>query len=343
METIRTWDWRAASVEARPPAADEKTLTASVLATTAAAEVRQELESRTNGPSPVQGASDTQSLVLEPIPRPVTDPSEPLGANSDTQSVVVERVPHAVTDQSAPADPVVDTQTVVLEPAAPMGAEDASADSSSPSEPGPGPRADTWRGSIGRLWSQRWTKVTVVCLAAVVAVLLIIWGIRLTHQDPGSSGPNLPPPSTTTTRAASSQTAQTSFVAPITSAQLAQYEQYAAGLQTANVAASKGFVGTGSTPTSTQMAPVVAAYRTAVNLYDFQLRFIQWPASMQPAIQVDHSQLEALVSLLQSFSTVSPTGTGPWLAELHNRAGTTQTADNVIRKDVGLPTSSSFP
>jgi hypothetical protein len=64
---------------------------------------------------------------------------------------------------------------------------------------------------------------------------------------------------------------------------------------------------------------------------------------MQPAVQADHAQLTALLGLLQSFSTISATGTSAWLSDLHNQANTAQTADNVIRKDVGLPISSSFP
>ena len=132
-------------------------------------------------------------------------------------------------------------------------------------------------------------------------------------------------------------------MAPIDSAQLTQYEGYAAGLQTANGTAAKAFVDAGSTPSTTQLAPAVTAYGSALNLYDFQLHFIAWPASMQPAIQYDHAQLKALMSFLQSFSIVTPTGMSAWLTDLHNRAGTAQSADNVIRKDLGLPSSSSFP
>ena len=182
-----------------------------------------------------------------------------------------------------------------------------------------------------------------MCLAAALAVILIIWGIRVTHKDSGSSGPNLPPPSTTTTQAASSQSAQTSFVAPIDSAQLTQYEQYATGFQTANEAATKGFNG-GSAPTTAQLAPVVGAYRTAVNLYDFQLHFIQWPASMQPAVQADHAQLAALLGLLSVVLHDQRHGyRAPGSPTCTTRPATAQTADNVIRKDVGLPSSSSFP
>ena len=99
----------------------------------------------------------------------------------------------------------------------------------------------------------------------------------------------------------------------------------------------------GSTPTPTQLAATVTAYRIAVNLYDFQLRFIQWPASMQAAITVDHAQLEALVSYLQSFSAISPINISTWLSGLHNRDASTQAADNQVRHDLGLPSTSSFP
>ena len=374
METIRTWDWRADFVEAGPPRVDEKVRTASVLA--AAAEMPEDFEPTIYGPLPVQGAAEAQSGLLEPMPRtvmapsepaeptadtrtvatestpvPVTDPALPVEPTADTRTVATESTPVPVTDPAAPAEATAETQTVVLDPtpdpvtvgpsAVPMGLGDASDDNSLPSEPRP--RAETRRGPIGRLWAHRGIRVAALCLAAAIAVILVIWGIRATHKDPGSSGPNLPPPSTTTTRAASSQSAQTSFVAPIDSTQLTQYEQYAAGFQTANGAATKGLDGAGSAPTTAQLAPVVGAYRAAVNLYDFQLHFIQWPASMQTAIQADHAQLTALLGLLQSFSTISATGTSAWLSDLHNQANTAQTADDVIRKDVGLPSSSSFP
>ena len=133
------------------------------------------------------------------------------------------------------------------------------------------------------------------------------------------------------------------FVAPIPAAQLINYEQYAQALQTANDTATKGFVGAGSTSTPAQIAAVVTPYWTALNLYDFQLHFIQWPASMQTAIAVDHAQLKSLMSFLKSISLVGPTGMNLWLSDLHNRTNTTQTADNQIRQDLGLPSSSSFP
>ena len=178
----------------------------------------------------------------------------------------------------------------------------------------------------------------VVGLAAIVAVFLIIGGIRLATKS-SPSGPS----STTGTRPAASTTHHGHVVVPIDSGQLTKYEGYAQGLQQANAVATRAFAKVGSSPTPTQLTPAVTSYRSALNLYDFQLHFIQWPPSMQTAIAVDHAQMKAFMSFLDSIATVSPTGTNVWLSGLQNRASSTQTADNQIRQDLGLPSSSSFP
>ncbi len=378
METIRTWDWRAASVEAGSPPADQAALTIPGLAMSAADGVGEDFRPATYGTPDSQAAAENQSVVLNPMSRPEEEPPPDASSSAETQAaslvtaaamtidVPVQPRHEDATDakeavgfgsagpvtldpplREDPNDvtPAVELGTAAalstLSPRVPGDQKVPSDDATKPPESVAGPRrpSDSRRGPIGRLWSHRWAKVAVLCLAAVVVVILIIWGIRLVHNGPGSGAPSLPPPST----AARHATSHTAFVAPIDNAQLAQYEQYAAGLQKANIAATSGFISAGSTPTTAQLTPVVTAYRTALNLYDFQLHFIQWPASMQSAIQVDHGQLTALLSLLQSFSLVSSTGTSVWLSDVRDRASTTQTADNEIRHDVGLPSSSSFP
>jgi len=297
MEVVRTWDWRAVSVEARPAPALETTRTVSDLAIAATAQAREDLQPLIYGPSPVECAPDTQTVALEPTPPPVVDPS-------------------------VPADPDHDSD-----------------DTGWPSEPEPRRGAGAWRGPVDRLWAHPRARAAILILSAAVVVFLIIWGIRLADKSPGASAP----PPTTAPRHAAVHTHHKAFVAPIPAAQLAKYQQFIQGLQTANAAATGAFVGAGSTPTTTQLAPAVAAYRSALNLYAFQLHFLQWPASMQPAITVELAQLSALVSFLQSISYVSPAGMSAWLSQMHARTGTAQTADNQIRLDLGLPSSSSFP
>ena len=331
METVRTWNWRTVSLEAGLPPTDQTTLTVPGPPPIATATARENLEPLAHGPYMVQasagsGPADTQPVVLEPTHSPVTDPfvpdEVPVDPNADTQTVLLEQTPRPVTDLSLPVDP-----------------EDASDDTGAPPARGPRPWTETWHDPIDRVWSQRWVKLAVLCVAAAVVVFLIIWGIRFAARSPGAGTPS----PTTVPRRAAVHIHHHAFVAPIPAAQLARYQTFAQGLQSANAAATGAFVGAGSTPTTTQLAPAVTAYRAALNLYDFQLHFIQWPASMQPAITVEHAQLEALVSFLQSLPYVSPTGVSPWLSQLHVRAATAQTADNQVRQDLGLPGSSSFP
>ena len=181
----------------------------------------------------------------------------------------------------------------------------------------------------------------MVCLAGAVAILLVIWGIRVTHKDPTSSGPSLPPPSTATTASTSGASHASTALYPDGQRKLAQYEGIPR--RRGPMGWPQDLVDAGSNPSTTQLAPVVTAYGSALNLYDFQLHFINWPASMESAIELDHAQLKALMSFLQSFSIVTPTGMSTWLVDLHNRAGTAQAADNVIRRKLGLSSSSSFP
>ena len=196
----------------------------------------------------------------------------------------------------------------------------------------PKPERDS---ALRRLWSHPWAKVGALCLAAVVAVVLIVGGIRLAHNN--NSGSNALSTSTTSPRHTSAH------VAPISPAALTKYEGYAEGLKKANDTATSEFLAGGSTPTLAKIGPAVAAYRTAVNLYDFQLHFIQWPASMETALADDHAQMHALLSVLDAFPQVSATGVGAWLSQLHDRTSTAQAADNQLRQDLGLPSTSSFP
>jgi len=201
-------------------------------------------------------------------------------------------------------------------------------------KPEPEPEPDD---AIRRLWSHRATKLAVLGLVALIAVVLIVGAIRLFAQSPGPTG------TTATHHASRPNHHNTHIVVPISAAQLTQFQGYAAALENANLIATRDFERAGGTPTPAQVALEVVAYRTAVNNYNFQLHFIHWPQSMQSAIEADYAQLQSLASVLQAFAFVAQNGVPAWLSQLHNRTGTTQAADNVVRQDLGLPASFSFP
>ncbi len=196
---------------------------------------------------------------------------------------------------------------------------------------------DRLRPHLERLWSHPWSKPVALGLAVILAVVVIVSGIRLLSGSSGSS--QLTP----TTSAQSAAGPAHHGPAPISAAEMTLFNGYADGLKKANAAATTGFVSAGSTPTPSKVAATISSYRSALNLYYFQLHFIHWPASMQTATEVEYAQLQALMSFMQSFSTVSPAGISAWLSQLHNRTGTTEAADNQVRHDLGLPATSTFP
>jgi hypothetical protein len=290
---------------------------------------------------------------VPPPPPPLDLRPEPVDAPPPPFDVRPEPVPAAAATQTgdptvvhgAAVPPVVALeQHPAAAPVTAFGPEDPDANLSSEPLPWPEPVAEpaAKQGLLRRLWAHRWTKAGVLCLVSLAAVLLIIWSIRLAHNPGSSSGTP-----TTVAQSASGHggatTPPTSFVSPVTPAQLARYKLYAAPFQQANVTASKAFASAGSTPTTAQLAAAVAAYHYAVNLYDFQLRFIQWPTAMQASIDDDHAQLEALVSFLASFTTVSPTNMSGWLSGLHIRTTAAETTDNLVRRDLDLPGSNTYP
>ena len=192
----------------------------------------------------------------------------------------------------------------------------------------------------------RWALVT---LAAVAVVILIIGGIRYLGRSPDAadqttttSSPSTSSPSTSSPSTSSLSTSNRS-VAQITPTQLAQFQGFEAGLQKANALATKGFDTKGTTPTNAQLAAVAGSYRSALNLYGFQLHTIPWPASMQGGVQDDYQHLLLVMNTLQAFSSAAPTGARTWLTDLHNQTRAMQSADNQVRRDLGLPATSSFP
>jgi hypothetical protein len=203
-------------------------------------------------------------------------------------------------------------------------------------EPEAEPEPDGW---LRPLWSHPKVKFAGFAVAVAVIALAIIVGIRHFATNNSSSGPSL----TTTTQPASHPVHHNSFVLPISTAELLQYEGYATALQNGNAAASTGFAKAGTTPTASQLTLVVVAYRTVVNDYNYNLHLIQWPTSMKSAVAAEGGQLGSLANYLQSLGSVGPTGVPAWLTQFHALTNTIQMDDNVVRRDLGLPNETSFP
>jgi hypothetical protein len=80
-----------------------------------------------------------------------------------------------------------------------------------------------------------------------------------------------------------------------------------------------------------------------LNTFELNQHSLQWPTALQVPSQDLSLRIHTLVSELTSISSVTPDTLSSWLAQFHALASKTQTADNLIRKDIGLPTTSSYP
>ena len=310
-QTIQTWDWRSAPMTSAP-------LTVEPLPPPPPVE-------DVGAPTAMHPASSSLTEVPEStVTTPPGDPRAPQIAAGTPSGVVDLRSPHVGGAAPTPRAP-----------------ESVRAPDDAAMAFGPEPKLEPDR-PVRRLWSHPWVKAGVLGLSALLAVLVIIWGIRQFAANSNSSQ-----------QSATNTTTPTASIAhkgppPISAAQLTQFEGYARELQKANETATKGFISAGTNATQAHVAAVISSYHSALNLYYFQLHFIHWPASMETATVIEYAQLQTLMSFLQSFSSADPTAAGPnalaaWLSQLHNRTGTTQAADNQIRQDLGLPATSSFP
>jgi hypothetical protein len=369
-ETVRTWDWRAALLDAPPPPTEDAPLAPSSVQTPprpahaaepALSTAPYPTESREEQEPPSTNAAasragvpqdqistegqpaHTDEAVIPPL-EVLSAPQATSPAAEEAQSVLIAVSPPAPSDMQA---------VPVVTEAVPAVADSAVA--SAQSDRGFGDffeapvvaEPELQRGPDGpftRLWAHPWTKLAALCLVVVVAVLVIVGGLRLAHRNPESGSGPAPTTVTgpTTDGAATTSTTQAAAAIPVTAAQLVQYKQYSAAFEAANATTKTGLAGAGASPTLAQITPIVATYLNALKLYNLQFHYVQWPASMQTDVSADEAQLSAMMNFVPSVGSIAATDAATWLSELHAQATTLQAAENKIHQDLGLPASTSL-
>jgi hypothetical protein len=172
-----------------------------------------------------------------------------------------------------------------------------------------------------------------VLAVAVVAIIIIV--IRLV-DTPTNSG------SLTPTTVAHTHQAKTER-APLAVPGASQLSTFAKSMNEANLAASQVLDKTGGTITLAQLDAVVFPYTTAVKVYAYQLHFVVWPTTAATAVQNEYNQLTALLSFMGTIGTVNLNTLRVWEAQFHSACADTQGVDNVLRQNVGLAPSYTFP
>jgi hypothetical protein len=92
-----------------------------------------------------------------------------------------------------------------------------------------------------------------------------------------------------------------------------------------------------------QLNAIVTPYATAIKVYAYQLHFVVWPTTADTAVQNEYTQLTSFQTFLGTVGTVTQSTLRVWESQFHSAASTTQSTDNVLRADVGLGPSYTFP
>ena len=179
--------------------------------------------------------------------------------------------------------------------------------------------------------SRRWIK-SVPWVLAIIVVVVIVAIIR--SQSPGSTSGDLTPVSVT-----SGGHAALIQVSPTV---LNQFTDASTNLDTANVTITHALADSEGASV-TQVTQEVTPYITSLSEFVYTLHFVAWPQAMQVPAQDLTLRTQALISFLQSISSESTASLNSWFAQLHSLANETETADNLVRRDVGLATTSSYP
>jgi len=175
----------------------------------------------------------------------------------------------------------------------------------------------------------------VLVLVTVLIVVVIVAIIRKS-ADNNPSGGSLTPTSVTHT------TSATPAVIPVSSAVKSTFSATSVDLTAANAAVTRALAG-GAAQSPAQVAQEVAPYVTALDTFNYKNHFLVWPASLQVPAEDLTLRTDELIHYLSSISSASPATLTSWFAQFHSLARLTETTDNALRKDIGLPTSKSYP
>jgi hypothetical protein len=182
---------------------------------------------------------------------------------------------------------------------------------------------------------RRFGKLIPIVVTALIVVAIVAI-IRSSAANPNPSDSLTPTSVTHTTSAA------TPALIPVSSSVKSAFSAASVDLTAANVAVTRALAG-GAAQSPAQVAQEVAPYVTALDTFNFKNHFLAWPETLQVPSEDLTLRTDELIHFLSSISSASPTTLTSWFAQLHSLARLTETTDNAIRKDIGLPASNSYP
>jgi len=172
-------------------------------------------------------------------------------------------------------------------------------------------------------------------VVAAVAVIVIVFSIK--HFASGQGPDALTPTSPTTTTSTIPKA-----IIPVSSVVKSQFITLSKPLGAASYTVTQALASSSIRPV-VQVNQEVTPFESALNAFDFQLHYIAWPETMTVPARDLALRIQTLATFISSISAVNSATLSTWLTQLHALSMTAQSADNLVRKDIGLPVISSFP
>ena len=177
----------------------------------------------------------------------------------------------------------------------------------------------------------RWWVKYVMWLGTAVIVVIIVAIIR-SNSPPSTSSPFGP----------LSNGTKTTTTVHVSKAVLTEFTTISGALDTANMEATKALAN-GSSQSAAQVATEVAPYLKALDTFNFDLHLMTWPTAMQVPSQDLVLRTKSLASFVVSEASANAASLSAWFTQFHTLAQQTQAADNVVRRDIGLPATTNYP
>jgi hypothetical protein len=128
---------------------------------------------------------------------------------------------------------------------------------------------------------------------------------------------------------------------PVSSVVKADFVTASTPLDAANVTVTKAL--SANSQSVAQVALAITPYVTALNNFDAKIHTVPWPAAMALPSEALIQKTQALMTFTTSISSVNAATLNSWVTQLRTLATEAQTSDNVVRKDIGLAATSSYP
>ena len=110
----------------------------------------------------------------------------------------------------------------------------------------------------------------------------------------------------------------------------------------ANAAATPSFSGA-SGDSVTQVDQALGPYVRALQTFVYTVHGLSWPGVTEVSSEQLTQRIQALVTYSSTASSVDSATLHTWLATFRSLAKDVQSADNLVRSEIGIATTASYP